>query len=151
MHAASKMYMYSFNICMHRWVRGWTPRRNLHWVQEESLSQPLRDSPQAESVLLNTEQILTLNWAGTRKVKPGRKTQSRFTGTRDSEWQRHQLGHLQICTLTQTHNHAGITPLSFLQAGCHFCHPTNSVKALKAVYCAIHLHKCYMFHHSSMS
>ena len=30
-------------------------------------------------------------------------------------------------------NHANIPPLSFLQAGCPSCRPTNSVKALKAV------------------
>jgi len=59
--------------------------------------------------------------------------QSGFTGARDSEWQRHQLGYMQICTLTQTHNHASIPPLSFLQAGCPSCQPTNSVKALKAI------------------
>jgi len=53
-----------------------------------------------------------------------------FTGARDSEWQWHQLGHMQICTLTQTHDHASIPPLSFLQAGCPSCHPTNIVKAL---------------------
>jgi len=39
---------------------------------------------------------------------------------------------MQICTLTQTHNHASIPPLSFLQAGCPSCSPTNSLKALKA-------------------
>ena len=39
---------------------------------------------------------------------------------------------MQICTLIQTHNHASIPPLSFLQAGCPSCCPTNSVKALKA-------------------
>jgi len=33
----------------------------------------------------------------TRKVK-----QSGFTGARDSEWQWHQLGHMQICTSPQT-------------------------------------------------
>jgi len=38
------------------------------------------------------------------------KTNLDFTEARDSEWQWH----------------------SFLQAGCHSCHPTNSVKALKA-------------------
>jgi len=38
---------------------------------------------------------------------------------------------MQICTtLTQTHNHASIPPLSFLQAGCPSCCPTNSIKAL---------------------
>ena len=55
-----------------------------------------------------------------------------FTGARDSEWQWHQLGHMQICTLTQTHSHASIPPLKFLQAGCPSCCPTNSIKALKA-------------------
>jgi len=29
-------------------------------------------------------------------------------------------------------NHANILPLSFLQAGCPSCRPTNSIKALKA-------------------
>ena len=32
----------------------------------------------------------------------------------------------------QTDNHASTPPLSFLQDGCPSCHPTNSVKALKA-------------------
>jgi len=55
-----------------------------------------------------------------------------FIGARDSEWQWHQLGHMQVCTLLQTDNHASTPPLSFLQARCPSCHPTNSVKALKA-------------------
>jgi len=55
-----------------------------------------------------------------------------FTETRDSEWQWHQLGHMQVCTLLQTDNHASTLPLCFLQAGCLSCHPTNSIKALKA-------------------
>jgi len=38
---------------------------------------------------------------------------------------------MQVCTLLQTDNHA-TPPLSFLQAGCPSCRPTNSVKALKA-------------------
>ena len=37
------------------------------------------------------------------------------------------------CTSLQTDNHASTIPLlSFLQAGCPSCRPTNSVKALKA-------------------
>jgi len=31
-------------------------------------------------------------------------------------------------------NHASTAPLCFLQAGCPSCRPTNSVKALKALY-----------------
>jgi len=39
---------------------------------------------------------------------------------------------MQVCTSLQTDNHANTPPLSFLQAGCPSCRPTNSVKALKA-------------------
>ena len=66
--------------------------------------------------------------AGTRNVK----TNLDFTEARDSEWQWHQLGRMQICTLLQTDNHTSTSLLSFLQAGCPSCHATNSVKALKA-------------------
>ena len=61
------------------------------------------------------------------------KTNLDFTEARDSEWQWHQLGHMQVSTSLQTDNHASTPPLSFLQAGCPSCHPTNSVKALKAI------------------
>jgi len=39
---------------------------------------------------------------------------------------------MQICSLTQTHYHASIPSLTFLQAGCPSCHSTNSIKALTA-------------------
>jgi len=61
------------------------------------------------------------------------KTNLDFTGTRDSEWQWHQLGFTQVCISLQTDNHSSTPPLSFLQAGCPSCRPTNSVKALKAL------------------
>jgi len=61
------------------------------------------------------------------------KTNLDFTEARDSEWQWHQLDHMQVCTLLQTDNHASTPPLCFLQVGCPSCHPTNSVKALKAM------------------
>jgi len=38
---------------------------------------------------------------------------------------------MQASTLLQTDNHTSTPPLSFLQAGCPSCRPTNSVKALK--------------------
>jgi len=60
------------------------------------------------------------------------KTNLNFTEVRDSEWQWHQLSHMQVCTLLQADNHASTSALSFLQAGCPSCHPTNSIKALKA-------------------
>jgi len=60
------------------------------------------------------------------------KTSVDFTEARDSEWQWHQLDHMQVCTSLQTDNHASSPPLSFLQAGCPSCRLTNSVNALKA-------------------
>jgi len=54
-----------------------------------------------------------------------------FNEARDSEWQWHTLGHMQVCTSLQTDNHASTTLLIFLQTGCPSCHPTNSIKALK--------------------
>ena len=55
------------------------------------------------------------------------KTNLDSTEARDSEWQWHHLGHMQVCTSLQTDNHARTPPLSFLQAGCPSCRPTNSV------------------------
>jgi len=45
------------------------------------------------------------------------KTNLDFTGARDSEWQWHQLGHMQVCTSLQTDNHTSTPPLSFYRTG----------------------------------
>ena len=42
-----------------------------------------------------------------------KQTRLDFTEARDSEWQWHQLGHMQVCTSLQTDNHASTSPLSF--------------------------------------
>jgi len=41
------------------------------------------------------------------------KTNLDFSEARDSEWQWHQPGHMQHCTLLQTDNHTSTTPLCF--------------------------------------
>ena len=55
--------------------------------------------------------------SGTTRVswyQKGRpKTSLDFTEARDSEWQWHHLGHMQVCTSLQTDNHASTPPLSF--------------------------------------
>ena len=73
------------------------------------------------------------SFSGTTQVSRYQKgtTNLDFTEARDSEWQWHQLGHMQVSTLLQTDNHISTPPLSFLQAGCPSYRPTNSVKALK--------------------
>jgi len=72
--------------------------------------------------------------SGTTRVSQYQKgkTNLDFTEARDSKWQWNPLGHMQACTSLQTDNHASTPPLSFLQAGCPSCHPTNSAKELKA-------------------
>jgi len=41
------------------------------------------------------------------------KTNLDFTEARDSQWQWHQLGHMQVCTSLQADNHASTPPLFF--------------------------------------
>ena len=71
--------------------------------------------------------------SGTTRVSQYQKGRTNLDSTeaRDSEWQWHQLGRMQVCTSLQTDKHASTPPLSFLQAGCPSCQPTSSVKALK--------------------
>jgi len=66
---------------------------------------------------------------GIRKVKPIwiLQKQETLSGSGVS------CSHMQVSTSLQTDNHASTPPLCLLQAGCPSCHPTNSVKALKAL------------------
>jgi len=52
---------------------------------------------------------------------------------------------MQVCTSLQTDNHASTPPLSFLQAGCPSCRPTNSVNALTANDKALKTTTCQLF------
>jgi len=45
------------------------------------------------------------------------KTNLDFTEPRDSEWQWHQLGHMQVCISLQTDNHASTPPLKSFFTG----------------------------------
>ena len=53
------------------------------------------------------------------------KTNLDFTEARDSEWQWHQLGHVQVCTLLQIDNHASTPPLSFFTGQIPFLPPSQ--------------------------
>jgi len=48
-----------------------------------------------------------------------------FTEARDSEWQWHPLGHMQVCTAFQTDNHASTPPLSFFTGWMPFLLPNE--------------------------
>ena len=52
------------------------------------------------------------------------KTNLDYTEARDSEWQWHQLGHMQVCTLLQTDNHTS-TPSLFFTGQMPFLPPNQ--------------------------
>ena len=54
-------------------------------------------------------------FSGTTQVSQYQKgkTNLDFTEARGSEWQWHQLGHMQVCISFQTDNHACTPPLKF--------------------------------------
>jgi len=66
------------------------------------------------------------------------KTNLDFTEARDSEWQWHELGHMQVCTSLQTDKHASTPPLSFFTGQMPFLLPNQQCQStegrqLKAV------------------
>ena len=98
---------------------------------------------------IHTHTRLTAPFSGTTRVSRYQKgkTNLDFPEARDSEWQWHRLGHMQVCTSLHTDNHASTPTLSFLQAGCPSCGPTNSIKALKAYILVIYVSMCITDEH----
>ena len=57
------------------------------------------------------------------------KTNLDYTGARDSEWQWHQLGHMQVCTSLQADNHASTPPLVFFTGRMPFLPPNQQCQS----------------------
>jgi len=53
------------------------------------------------------------------------KTNLDFTEARDSGWQWHQLGYMQVCTSLQTDNHTSTPPLLFFTGWMPFLLPNQ--------------------------
>jgi len=53
------------------------------------------------------------------------KTNLDFTEARDSEWQWHQLGHMQVCNSLQADNHASTPLLRFFTGRMPFLLPNQ--------------------------
>jgi len=72
------------------------------------------------------------HFSGTTRV--GRyqkgKTNLDFTEARGSEWQWHQLGHMQACTSLQTDNHASTPPVSFFTGRMPFLPPNQQRQSI---------------------
>jgi len=61
------------------------------------------------------------------------KTNLDFTGARDSEWQWHQLGRMQVCTSLQTDKHASTPPLSFFTGRMPFLPPNQQRQSTEGI------------------
>ena len=88
---------------------------------------------------LASEYIFThtrpFNGPFSRTTRVGRyqkgKTYLDFTDARDSQWQWHQLDHMQVCTSFQTDNHASTPPLSFFTGRMPFLPPNQQRQSKK--------------------
>jgi len=71
--------------------------------------------------------MFTGPFSGTTRVSRYQKghTNLDFTEARDSEWQWHQLGHMQVCISFQTENHASTPPLIFFTGRMPFLPPNQ--------------------------
>jgi len=71
------------------------------------------------------------------------KTSLDFTEARDTQWHWHQLGHMQVCTLPQTDNHASTPQLCFFTGRMPFL-PANqqrqSTEDTTASFCVVTVH-----------
>ena len=82
------------------------------------------------------------------------KTNLDFTEARVSEWQWHQLGHMQVCTSLQTVNHASTSPLEFFTGRMLFLPPSQQRQSTegkaqvdyRSVYC-----RCIVFNSTNFS
>jgi len=70
-------------------------------------------------------------FSGTTRVSRYQKGKTKldFTEARDGEWQWHQLGHMQVCTLLQTDNHTSTPPLSFFTGRMPFLPPNQQCQS----------------------
>ena len=115
------------------WVMlGWTCHA---WLKRMTPSPYRTCSVSADYCLLNahthtyTHTSLTAlfpglpGWAGARKVKP-----IWILLKQESEWQWHQLGLMQVCTLLQTDNHASTPLLGYRPDALPAAQPTASKK-----------------------
>jgi len=85
---------------------------NIKYFQEGQQDKTLTA---AQQTTLHAHTHLTAFFPGLPQVSRYQKgkTNLDFSEARDSEWQWHQLGHMQVCTSLQTDNHTSTPPLCF--------------------------------------
>ena len=65
------------------------------------------------------------------------KTNLDFTEARDSEWQWHQLGYMQVCTSLRTDNRASTSPLSCFTGQMPFLPPNQQHQSTEGTLCSM--------------
>jgi len=61
------------------------------------------------------------------------KTNLDFSEAKDSEWQWHQLGHMQVCTSLQTDNHASNLTAQFFTGRMPFLPPNQQSQSTECI------------------
>jgi len=139
-HSKSSVYRWYPQLVRGRFVytpiRQWKATRSRHGWVHMFITHCLQLNLQLQNIDLvrtcRTSSFYTVAWQLARFQLTRRIARSLGDSWAScTEWQWHQLGHVQVCTSLQPDNHANTLPFSFLQARCPSCRPTNSVKALK--------------------
>ena len=97
------------------WTRTLTGHKRLPYPHVCILQVGGRVSTIVQHLFTTPSHTLNSPLSGTTRVSRHQKgkTNLDFNEARDSEWQWHQLGHMQVCTSLQTDNHTSTEPLSF--------------------------------------
>jgi len=93
------------------------------------------------SILVNITHTHPFNgsFCGTTQVSQYQKgkTNLDFTEARDSEWQWHQLGHMQVSTSLRTDNHTSTPPLELFTGRMPFLPPNQQRQSTEGILVSI--------------
>ena len=110
----------------------WIKVHKLGTLQERIVEIPTNNS---QRIWLQYTHTFNGPLSGTTRVSRYQKGKINldFTEARDSEWQWHQLGYMQVCISLQTDNHASTPPLSFFTGRMPFLPPNKQRQSTEGV------------------
>jgi len=76
------------------------------------------------------------------------KTNLDFTEAKDSEWQWHQLDHMQVCTSLQTDNHTSTPPLKCFTGRMPFLSPNQQCQSTEGTEYIKNILNTYVIYYS---
>jgi len=113
------------------------PKQITMWAPHHSVSYRTDALPADHTHTHTTVLLLVWSMSGSTRVSRHQNGKTKKVKTNLDLLEQEIVSGSGICwaickSAPHADNHANIPPLSFLQAGCPSCRPTNSVKALKA-------------------